>query len=101
DDFNRGRQAAGMFTIKTGIGIGSGEVLMGTLGGSGRQDFTVTGITVNRAAAMEKRSKKARSSFIVVCAETAKRLGAGQSLTQIAADVDTDPAAIEGYELIL
>ena len=48
---------------------------MGTLGGSGRRDFTVTGKTVNLAASMEKRSKQATHSFVVVCEETRSRLG--------------------------
>ncbi len=99
--FNRSRQTAGMFTIKTGIGIASGEVLMGTIGGRDRQDFTVTGRTVNRASAMEKLSKRAGTSFIVVCSETAARVGTSRRYEKIAPPDDNDHEHLEGYELIV
>jgi len=72
-DFNTAREAAGQFPIRTGIGLATGEVLLGMLGRADgrRRDFTVTGPTVNAAAAMEKRSKEARTTGLVLCPETA------------------------------
>jgi len=66
--FNAARRAAGEFEIAIGSGIATGEILMGVLGRSdGRQDFTVTGPTVNISASMEKRSKETRRTPIVAC----------------------------------
>ncbi|MFZ2956200.1 MAG: adenylate/guanylate cyclase domain-containing protein [Candidatus Ozemobacteraceae bacterium] len=70
--FNQERTSEGRFTIKAGVGIAVGEVLLGMLGRpDGRRDFTVTGPTVNLAARMEKRSKEASHTFITICPATA------------------------------
>lgn len=72
-EFNADRRASGLFTVSCGVGIASGELLMGTMGNlKGRQDFTVTGKTVNIAAVMEKHSKNAGKTPIVLCPQTAK-----------------------------
>ena len=92
-DFNREREGRGAFTIRTGIGIASGEVLMGILGEGGRRDFTVTGPTVNLAATMEKRSKEARHSFVVVCPNTARQLDGRWTLLPLVKPDDTATAA--------
>ncbi len=75
-EFNAERTREGLFTIQTGIGIGTGETLLASLGGKGeRQDFTVTGATVNLATRMEKASKKAKGKGIVLCPETSAAVG--------------------------
>lgn len=67
---NLERGTRGELTLEIGVGIATGELLMGGLGRSdGRQDFTVTGITVNVASLMEKRTKETISGM-AVCAAT-------------------------------
>lgn len=93
--FNRDRSAAGLFEISTGIGIASGEVLLGALGRpDGRRDFTVTGPTVNLAAGMEKRSKEGAYTKVILCSTTSRHL-ASRRLSQLPLN-DAEPA----WELI-
>ncbi|HOY66080.1 MAG TPA: adenylate/guanylate cyclase domain-containing protein [Candidatus Ozemobacteraceae bacterium] len=95
--FNEARRAAGEFTIATGSGIATGEILMGVLGRSdGRQDFTVTGPTVNKAAAMEKRSKEARRVPVVVCPDSLEVL-AGKCVSEPLPAVENRPI---GFEIV-
>ncbi len=78
------------------MGIASGDLLMGLLGrGDGRRDFTVTGPTVLRAAAMEKLTKQTHHTKVVVCPATADRLGEGWALLPLAGP-DGQPV---GYEV--
>jgi len=87
DEFNKVRRQSGKFTIKIGVGIATGEVLMGVLGrADGRKDFTVTGSTVNRAAYMEKRTKSAQITHVVVCPESAKELTSFCKLSSMSSD---------------
>ncbi|HNV71700.1 MAG TPA: adenylate/guanylate cyclase domain-containing protein, partial [Candidatus Ozemobacteraceae bacterium] len=61
------RQALNRFPIRIGVGLATGEVLLGLIGSdSGRRDFAVTGPPVSLAATMEKRSKDGISSRVVV-----------------------------------
>jgi adenylate cyclase len=70
--FNRKRAQAGRFVVKNGVGIATGELLMGSMGNlQGQQRYTVTGATVNLAAEMEKVSKQAAAMPIVMCPTTA------------------------------
>jgi class 3 adenylate cyclase len=39
--------------LRVGVGVNSGRVVVGTIGGGGRRDFTVIGDTVNTAARVE------------------------------------------------
>jgi len=76
---NEKRAEKGLFTIANGVGIATGQLLMGVMGNEkGRRDFTVTGVTVRSAAVMEKHSRKAQNRKIVLCphsAETAAAAG--------------------------
>lgn len=75
DNFNIQRKMNSKFTISNGVGIATGDLLMGTLGSiKGRKDYTVTGVTVNQAAEMEKLSKQTSILPIVFCENTANRL---------------------------
>lgn len=80
-EFNRMRVAKQQFLVKNGVGIATGELLMGSMGSlQGQQRYTVTGATVNLAAEMEKRSKNTGALPIVMCARTAAevKIGAGR-----------------------
>ncbi|MFZ2955272.1 MAG: adenylate/guanylate cyclase domain-containing protein [Candidatus Ozemobacteraceae bacterium] len=79
--FNREREAAGLITIQTGIGLASGSVISGRIGssaGRGRLDFTVVGETVNRAAALEAASKGSRKTGIIISDATRLLLLSGK-----------------------
>ena len=56
--YNRAREEGGYPKIEVGVGINSGELILGTLGSASRIDTTVIGSTVNIAARLEKLTKE-------------------------------------------
>jgi len=65
EEYNSGRQRAGYRPIRIGIGINTGIVILGTVGGAERMDGTVIGDSVNLAARMEKMTKEYRASVLI------------------------------------
>jgi class 3 adenylate cyclase len=59
--------------LRVGIGVSSGRVLVGTLGGGGRLDFTVIGDAVNTAARVESATRETGDDVLVADA-TLERL---------------------------
>jgi adenylate cyclase len=58
--------------LETGIGINSGLVVSGTVGGGGRLEFTVIGDTVNTAARVEEATRETGDTVLIT--EATRRL---------------------------
>ncbi|MBW2596692.1 MAG: bacteriohemerythrin [Deltaproteobacteria bacterium] len=58
EGYNIGRKSAGYEPVRIGIGLNSGLVILGTIGGSERMEGTVIGDAVNLASRIEGLSKK-------------------------------------------
>lgn len=64
-DFNRIRHAHGLSEIESGIGIHTGEIIIGGVGTKNRMDFTSIGDTVNTASRLESLTKEVGASVLV------------------------------------
>jgi adenylate cyclase len=69
-EFNRQRRETGQFTIAIGIGINTGEVLLGKVGSDERKDFAYIGEAVNTAATLETASKHGTYTRILISPNT-------------------------------
>jgi len=58
--------------LRVGIGVNSGRVLVGTIGGGGRLDFTVIGDPVNTAARVESATRQTDDDLLIT--EATRRL---------------------------
>ncbi|MBN2534638.1 MAG: adenylate/guanylate cyclase domain-containing protein [Spirochaetales bacterium] len=65
DDFNKNQAFDHMDVLNMGIGINTGPLMLGTVGGTHRLDTTVIGDSVNLAFRLEKLTQFYRSSIII------------------------------------
>ncbi|MBF0389994.1 MAG: response regulator [Desulfamplus sp.] len=63
--YNQGRQRAGYKTIQIGIGINTGNLILGTLGEENRMEGTVISDAVNVASRLEGLTKQYRIPLII------------------------------------
>lgn len=63
--YNKGRARAGYPAIKIGIGLNSGSLMLGTIGGENRMDGTVISDAVNIASRIEGFTKAYGSTFLI------------------------------------
>ena len=65
DEYNQTRQRPGRTPIQIGIGINTGSLMLGTVGGKNRMDGTVISDTVNLAARLEEITESYGVSFFI------------------------------------
>ncbi len=64
-EYNQHRAKAGYIPIQVGIGINTGSLMLGTVGGYSRMDSTVISDTVNLASRIEGLTKEYRVSLLI------------------------------------
>ena len=74
------RGEAGEFRV--GVGVNSGRVVAGAVGGAGRLNFSVIGDAVNVAARVEGMTRELDND-VLITSETAERLGAGIAVESV------------------
>lgn len=63
--YNQVRQRSNLATVRLGIGINTGSLMLGTVGGANRMDGTVISDTVNVAARIEQLTKEYAVSLLI------------------------------------
>ena len=65
EEYNRGRCRAGYDPVRIGIGLNTGNLMLGTVGGPGRMDGTVISDAVNLASRIEGLTKMYGASILI------------------------------------
>ncbi|MBI5658452.1 MAG: guanylate cyclase [Nitrosomonadales bacterium] len=65
EHYNAGRARAGYVPIHIGVGLNTGMVIIGTVGGANRMDSTVIGDAVNLSSRIEEATKTYRTPLLI------------------------------------
>ena len=68
-DRRRGGGDAAAAGVSIGIGVNSGDVVAGTVGGGGRVEFTVIGDVVNTAARVEEATRQTGDVILITAGD--------------------------------
>ena len=93
---NKELKADGLMELGVGIGINTGDAVVGNMGSNQRFDYTVLGDSVNLAARLEAQTKE-YGVFFMFTEHTLKQISTPENLTmldKIAVKGQTDPVTI-------
>jgi class 3 adenylate cyclase len=100
-NMNLKRKKQGQFSINIGIGISTGNVLLGDVGSLKRKDLTVIGDEVNLASRLESASKKGRHSRVIISGSTYRNIKNFVEVEEMPfSEIRGKKQAVKIYELV-
>ena len=88
-------------TLTVGVGVNTGKVIAGTVGGGGRLDFTVIGDTVNTASRVERATRQTGDDVLITEATREQLDGDGDNWKErrkVELEGKRDPVKVYGPE---